>query len=59
MNTYELNDGQLFEDGKFLCNVADKHKTLESALAWYFTPILKHEYIDYEQQELDTLQSDY
>jgi len=59
MNTYTLVNGALYNKGAFLCNVSDKHKTVESALKWYLAPVNYCDDVDYEQQELDILQGDY
>jgi len=59
MNTYTLVNGALYNNGTFVCNVAAKHKTIESALTWYLTPVSYYDDVDYEQQELDILQGDY
>ena len=59
MNTYTLVNGALYNKGAFICNVADKHKTVESALEWYLKPASDYDDVDYEQQEINILQGDY
>jgi len=59
MNTYTLVNCALYKNNTFLCNVASKHTTVESAVNWYLTPVINCDDIDYEQQELDILQSNY
>jgi hypothetical protein len=59
MNTYTLGNGALHLNDKFLCNVAKKHTTVESAVNWYNTPVIECADIDYEQEELNYLQAEY
>ena len=54
-----LVDGALHSNDRFLCNVAQKHATVESAVNWYLTPIVECEDIDYEQEEINNLQGGY
>ena len=54
-----LVNGALHSNDRFLCNVAKKHTTVESAVEWYLTPIVECDEIDYEQQEINYLQDEY
>ncbi len=56
---YTLLNGSLYIDGVLLCNVAKKHTTVQSAVNWYLTPIVECDGVDYEQEEINYLQSEY
>ena len=60
MKEYKLVNGALYKNNVLLCNVSNKYKTLECAVNWWLAPIdTCPDETNYEQQEINYLQSDY